>query len=177
MTSNPVFAEKAEQRPGHAGRRELARLEPLIDRPLLERVSGKKVVFAFCDRQFEDARELVFQMASFQVLPSDMTLMKWSDLRSQLPFITADIIVVASLPPEEVLGDPAGLAAALRHFRQRNPDSSVVMLSVYGPQTPAGGVFSFLAHERLVDQVESGAGVQYDQLLRRGADLHELKAS
>ncbi len=175
MTSNPALMEKAEQRPGHAGRRELSRMEPLAEGRLSERVAGKRVIFAFCDRQFEDARRLVFEMASFQVLPSDMELMKWSDLRAQLPFISADIVVVASLPPEELLRDPAGLAVALKRFRQRNPGSSVVMLSLYGSATPAGGVFSLLETERLVDRVEPGPA-QYDFLLRRGADLHELKA-
>ncbi len=174
MTSDPKHAEKEIRPEAPSGHMRLSKIEPLTDRCLSDRVAGKKVVFAFCDRQFEDASKLVAEMASFQVLPADMELMRWSELRSRLPFISADIVVVASLPPDELVRDPAGLASSLRHFRQRNPNSSLVMLSLYGTATPAGGVFRSLESQQLVDRVEPGPA-QYDFLLRRGADLHELK--
>ncbi len=174
MTSKHSLAEKTELKPGPLSHTRLSSMQPLTDRCITDRLAGKKVVFSFCDSQFEEARKFVVDLAGFQILPADMDLMKWSALRAQLPFITADVVIIASLPPEELLRDPAGLASALKRFQQRNPRSSVVMLSLYGQMTPAGGIFSFLQSERLVDCVEQGPA-QYDLLLRRGADFHELK--
>lgn len=175
MTRENQLAEKEPPREGTVSHTRLSAIAPLTDRCLSDRVLGKRVIFAFCDGQFDDGSRLLTEMAQHGFIPQGMELMKWSDLLSQLPFLKADIIVVSSLPPEELLRDPAAMASSIRHFRERNPGSSFVMLSLYGSATPAGSVFSLLEGERLVDRVQPGP-VSYEVLIRHGADLHELKA-
>ncbi len=175
MTSERQLADREPAREGAVSHTRLSALAPLTDRCLSDRVLGKRVIFAFCDGHFDDGSKLLSEMAQHGFVPQGMELMKWSDLLSQLPFLKADIVVVSSLPPAELLRDPASLASAIRHFKERNPNSSFVMLSLYGTTTPAGGVFSLLEGERLVDRVQPGP-VSYEVLIGTGADLHELKS-
>jgi hypothetical protein len=174
MTSNTQLAEKQALREGAISHTRLSAIAPMTDRCLSDRIMGKRVIFSFCDNHFDEGAKLIGEMVSHSFLPQGMEPMRWSDLLRELPFLKADIVIVFSLPPEEVLRDPEAMAASLKHFKERNPNSSFVMLSLYGSTTPAGAVFSFLENERLVDRVEQGPA-SYDVLIRHGADLHELK--
>ena len=173
MTREPQLAEK-QMKEGPVSHTRLASIQPLTDRCLSDRILGKRVIFSFCDGHFDDGKERISEMAEASYIPQGMEPMKWSDLLRELPFIKADIVIVFSLPPEEMLRDPHGLAASIKHFKERNPGSSLVMLNLYGQGTPAGAVFSFLEKEALVDHVEQGPA-SYEVLIRQGADLHALK--
>jgi hypothetical protein len=173
-----MTSERLAQKGAHAqlaGRIGLGSMEPLTENPLSVRISGKKILMVFCDEHFEESSKLVSEMVQHKVLPQGLAYMRWSELYRQLPFISADAVVVTSLPPDELTRDPAALASYIGHFRERNPKSSVVMLNLYGTTTPAGSVFAFLEKEGLVDRAEPGP-VSYDALLKRGADLMELKS-
>lgn len=174
MTRDKQLAEKEALRESAASHMRLSAIAPLTDRSLADRISGKRAIFALCDGHFDDGSRLLKEMAEHGFVPQGMEIVKWSDLLQQLPFLKADILVVSSLPPSELLRDPHSLASSLRHFRERNPSSSVVMLNLYGSATPAGSVFALLENERVVDRVQPGP-VSYEVLISHGADLHELK--
>src|SRR4030095_6124303 len=105
--------------------------QPITERSLEDRLSGKKALFVFCDNQHEEASRLLLEMSSLNFIPGVFETMNWTSLLRKLPSLELDMLLICSQPPFAVIHDFADFRSGLIEFRRKNPLAAALMMTLY----------------------------------------------
>jgi hypothetical protein len=148
---------------------------PLTERNLTDRLSGKKVLAVFDDRDFDSVSPMLHDMNKGGFLPCPLKAANWSCLLDILPTLNADVILISSLAPSVLQEDLGAFEKGMERFRAANPRAAVVMVNLYSVSSVPGALLMDLKQRNLVDSVVSGP-VSILPLIRDGADVLESRA-
>ncbi|MEW6721635.1 MAG: hypothetical protein AB1324_00065 [Candidatus Micrarchaeota archaeon] len=144
--------------------------EPLTDSHIVPSLENRRVCIVFDDDHFELSSKFMKDMSDSGWLPQGLKSASFSAALASLPESDHEILVVFSINPPVVVEKALDIYRALKAFREKNPDSCVVMLRVYSAASPAGSVIETLQREGVVDSIVDGP-TSYLALVEQGAHL------
>jgi hypothetical protein len=168
--TSPVLKETRE-----SGIRPVLR-EPLTDTHGVPGLAGRRVCIVFDDDHFDLSTKLMKDMAETGWLPQGIKAASFSAALAHLPESDHEIVVVFSINPPVMADKAVDLFSSLKAFREKNPDSCVIMLRVYSALSPAGTVIEGLHREGMVDSIAEGP-TSYLALMEMGAKMLESRKS